>query len=121
VRVGVVGERGEGDVFVLAGKVKGLLEVKGVLEVEVGALKVMGDWWLFVWRVIGSLWMLKGWKEVVMGEESRNAFVLFALVVFAFSSMALGLGAPLRVGDIVHGGVEMFVLRWPRGDGRAGV
>lgn len=49
MRVGVVGERGEGDVFVLAGKVKGLLEV------EVGALNVMGDWWLFAWRVIGSL------------------------------------------------------------------
>ena len=56
-----------------------------------------------------------------MGEELRNPFVLLALVVFAFSSMVLGLGAPLRVGDIVHGGVEMFVLRWPRGDGRAGV
>lgn len=57
-----------------------------------------------------------------MGEELKNPFVLLALVVvFAFSSMVFGLGAPLRVGDIVHGGVEMFVLRWPRGDGRAGV
>jgi hypothetical protein len=54
-----------------------------------------------------------------MGEELRKLFGL--VLVLVFSSMLLGLGAPLRVGDIVHGGVEIFVLRWPRGDGLAGV
>lgn len=62
VLVGVVGDCGVANVLVLDGKkANGLLVVvKGVLD-EVCPLKVMGDWLLFVWRVMGSVWILKGW------------------------------------------------------------
>jgi hypothetical protein len=62
VLVGVVGDCGVVNVLVLDGKkANGLLVVvKGVLD-EVCPLKVMGDWLLFVWRVMGSVWILKGW------------------------------------------------------------
>lgn len=55
------------------------------------------------------MWIANGWK--VMGVQC------------AFSSMPVAFGAlPCREGDpIVHGGVAMLVLRWPKGEGLEGV
>lgn len=83
---------------------------------EEAMLTKLGDWECACvldtgsWCRCGcSVWTVKDGKE--MGEN------------WAFSSWPVGFcGWPRRVGEvIVHGDVAMFVLRGPRGDGRAGV
>lgn len=87
---------------------------------EEAMLTKLGDWdweWVLLcavetasWCLCGcSVWTVKDGK--VMGEKA------------VFSSWPDGFcGWPARVGEvIVHGGVAMFVLRGPRGDGRAGM
>lgn len=128
MRVGGVGEAGEGDV---GAKRLGCwcccccwgseVDGKVVLKVRAGEeamLTKLGDWECVsgigtdtgLWCRCGcSVWTAKAGNEI--GE------------VCAFSSWPVGFcGWPARVGEVIaHGGVAMFELRGPSGDGRAGV
>lgn len=82
-----------------------MLTKLGELECSLDAETGLGSWY----RCGCSVWTAKFGKE--MGA------------ICTFSSWPVGFCVwPARVGEpMVHEGVAIFVLRGPRGDGRAGV
>lgn len=83
---------------------KGFEEEVGVVDAEADALNCIGigEWWLCVWRAIGSVWMLN------IGGGLLNGF----------GAVLCDALCMLRVGDMFHrGGVVVCLLS---GEGRVG-
>lgn len=79
-------------------------EEVGVVEADTDTVKFIGigEWWLCVCRVMGSVWMLK------VGGGLSNGF----------DAVLCDALCMLRVGDMVHLGVVLCLLS---GEGRVGV